>query len=108
MGVSWLGLAGALLGVLPLAAIGVDLLVEPPEAGRWLAALPLAMSGVYLPAVWASLSATPQRRAIQRGVVAASIAMVLVGLPFFGAPFAVLLLPATGLLAVASGLVFGR
>ncbi|HEU4758937.1 MAG TPA: hypothetical protein VFT91_03040 [Dehalococcoidia bacterium] len=84
------------------------MLVDPPEAGRWPAALLLTMAAVYLPAVWASVSDTPRRRAIQRGVVAASIAMVLVGLPFFGAPFAVVLMPATGLLAVASGLVWGR
>jgi len=108
MGISWLGLAGGLAGALPLSALAVEVLVDPPEAGRWLAAVPLAMSAVYLPAVWAALTPTPRRRAVQRGVVAASIAMVLVGLPFFGAPFAVVLLPATSLLAIASGLVFGR
>ncbi len=95
-------------GGTPLAALGIEVLVDPPEAGRWPAAILLSMAVVYLPAVWASVAPTPRRRAIQRSVVAASIAMVLVGLPFFGAPFAVVLLPATGLLAVASGLVFGR
>lgn len=108
MGISWLGLAGGLAGALPLAALGIELLLDPPEVGRWPAAPLLAMSAVYLLAVWASVSATPRRRAVLRGVVVASIAMVLAGLPFFGAPFAVVLLPATGLLAIASGLVFGR
>lgn len=108
MGTSWLGLAGGLAGALPLAALGIEILLDPPEAGRWPAAFLLAMSAVYLLAVWASLRATPRRQAVLRGVVIASIAVVLLGLPFFGAPFAVVLLPATALLAIASGLVFGR
>jgi len=106
--VSWLGLAGALLGALPLAAIGIDVLVEPPEAGRWVAAFPLAMSAVYLPAAWASLRPTARRQTIQRAVAAASIVIVLGGLPLFGSPFAVVLLPATALLAIASGVLFSR
>ncbi len=108
IGISWLGLAGGVIGVLPLAALAVEVLVDPPETGRWPAAVLLAMSAVYLPAVWVSLSATPLRRRVQRGVVAASIVMVAAGLPLFGAPLAVLLMPATALLAIASGLVFSR
>jgi len=92
----------------PLAAIAVAVLADPPEAGSALAAVPLAMSVVYLPAIWASVSATPRRRAVLRGVVAASIAMVFVSLPFLGATLAVALVPATALLAIAAGLVFGR
>ena len=107
-GVSWTGLAGGLLGFVPLAAVGIKLLVDPPEAGRGLAAVPLAMSAVYLPAIWASVSGTPRRRAVLRGVVAASIAMVFVSLPFLGATLALVLVPATALLAVAGGLVWGR
>ena len=54
------------------------------------------------------MRATPRRRAVLRGVVAASIAMVFVSLPFLGATLAVVLVPATALLAIAAGLVFGR
>ncbi|MBI2912426.1 MAG: hypothetical protein HYY03_00720 [Chloroflexi bacterium] len=106
--VSWLGLAGALLGVPPLAAIGVGALVEPPEKGRWLAAVPLAMSAVYLPAAWASVWPTGRRQLIQRVVAAASIVVVLAGLPLFGPPIAALLLPATALLAIAGGVLLRR
>ena len=74
-GVSWTGLIGGLLGLGPMAAVGIEFLVDPPDEGRALAAVPLAMSVVYLPAIWASVSATPRRRAVLRGVVAASIAM---------------------------------
>ena len=94
----------------PLVAVGIEFLIDPPDEGRALAALPLAMSVVYLPAVWASVSATPRRRAVLRGVVAVSIAMVFVSLPFLGvgATLAVILVPATALLAIAGRLVFGR
>jgi hypothetical protein len=91
-----------------MAAVGIEFLIDPPDEGPALAALPLAMAAVYLPAVWASVSATPRRRAVLRGVVAASIAMAFVSLPFLGATLAVVLVPATALLAIAAGLVFGR
>jgi len=92
----------------PLAAVGIEFLVNPQDEGRALAALPLAMSVVYLPAIWASVSATPRRRAVLRGVVVVSIAMVFVSLPFLGATLAVVLVPATALLAIAGRLMFGR
>jgi len=91
-----------------MAAVGIEFLVDPPDEGRALAAMPLAMSVVYLPAIWASVSATPRRRAVLRGVVAVSIAMVFVSLPFLGATLAVVLVPATALLAIAGRLMFGR
>ncbi len=91
-----------------MAAVGFEFLIYPPDQGRALAAVPLAMSAVYPPAIWASVSATPRRRAILRGVVAASIAMVFVSLPFMGLTLAVVLVPSTALLAIAAGLVFGR
>ncbi len=103
-GISWLGLIGALMGFLPMTALGIEFLLD----GRALAAVPLAMSAIYLPAIWASTGATPRRRAVLRGVVAASIAMVFVSLPFLGPTLAITLVPATALLAVASGLVFER
>jgi hypothetical protein len=87
----------------PLIAVGIEFLVNPPDEGRALAALPLAMSVVYLPAIWASVKATTRRRAVLRGVVAASIAMVFVSLPFLGATLAVALIPATALLWLALG-----
>ncbi len=99
---------GGLLGAGPLGALGIELLLDPLEGGRWIGVMLLVMASVYLLAIWASVRPTPKRRAIQRGVVVASMVMVLVGLPIFGAPFAVLLMPATALLAIASGLVFGR
>ncbi len=103
-----MGLIGGLLGLGPMAAVGIEFLIDPPDEGRALAAVPLAMSVVYLPAIWASVSATPRRRAILRGVVAASIAMVFVSLPFLGLTLAIVLVPATALLAIAARLVFGR
>ncbi len=98
---------GGLLGAVPLGALGIERLLDPPGAGRGIWVVLLAMASVYLPAIWVSVRPTPKRRAVQRGVVVASMVMVLVG-SIFGAQFAVLLLPATALLAVASGLVFRR
>lgn len=103
-GISWLGLIGALMGFVPMAALGIEFLLD----GRALAAVPLAMSAIYLPAIVASTRPTPRRRAVLRGVVAASIAMVFVSLPFLGPTLAVALMPATALLAVAGGLIFER
>ncbi len=103
-GISWLGLIGALMVFVPMAALGIEFLLD----GRALAAVPLAMSAIYLPAIWASARTTARRRAVLRGVVAATIAMVFVSLPFLGPTLAVTLVPATALLAVASGLVFER
>ncbi|MCH7998745.1 MAG: hypothetical protein IIA91_04585 [Chloroflexi bacterium] len=95
---------GALMGFVPMAALGIEFLLD----GRALAAVPLVMSAIYLPAIVASARATPRRRAVLRGVVAASIAMVFVSLPFLGPTLAVVLVPATALLAVAGGLIFQR
>ncbi len=92
------------MGFVPMAALGIEFLLD----GRALAAVPLAMSAIYLPAIVASARATPRRRAVLRGVVAASIAMVFVSLPFLGPTLAVTLMPATALLAVAGGLIFER
>ena len=92
------------MGFVPMAALGIEFLLD----GRALAAAPLAMSAIYLPAIGASAMATQRRRAVLRGVVAASIAMVFVSLPFLGSTLAVLLVPATALLAVAGGLIFER
>ena len=95
---------GALMGFLPMTALGIEFLLD----GRALAAVPLTMSAIYLPAIWASTRATPRRRAVLRGVVAASIVVVFVSLPFLGPTLAVVLMPATALLAVAGGLILQR
>lgn len=103
-----MGLAGGLAGVLSMGALGVSLLQEPPEAGRWPGALALGMASPYLAAAWASLGDTPWRRPVQRGVTALSVAMVLAGLPLFGPAIALLLAVPTTLLAIAGGLIFRR
>ena len=87
-----------------MAALGIEFLLDE----RALAAVPLAMSAIYLPAIGASARATLRRRAVLRGVVAVSIAMVFVSLPFLGPTLAVVLVPATALVAVAGGLIFER
>ena len=92
------------MGFVPMTALGIEFLLD----GRALAAVPLVMSAIYLPAIVASTRVTPRRRAVLRGVVAASIAMVFVSLPFLGPTLAVVLVPATALLAVSAGLVLER
>jgi hypothetical protein len=92
------------MGFAPMAALGIEFLLD----GRALAAVPLAMSAIYLPAIAVSARTTLRRRAVLRGVVAASIAMLFVSLPFLGPTLAVALVPATALLAVAGGLIFER
>ncbi len=92
------------MGFAPMAALGIEFLLD----WRALEAVPLAMSAIYLPAIGASARATLRRRAVLRGVVVASIAMVFVSLPFLGPPLAVILVPATALLALAAGLIFER
>ncbi len=106
--ISWLGLMGGLLGAVPLAALGVEVLVEPADVGRGIGFVLLAMALPYLLAVWVSVTRTSRRRFFQRGVVVASILMGTVGMSFIGAEIAILLMPATALLAIASGLVVSR
>ena len=81
------------MGFLPMTALGIEFLLD----GRALAAVPLVMSAIYLPAIVASTRPTPRRRAVLRVVVTASIAMVFVSLPFLGPTLAVVLVPATAL-----------
>ncbi len=97
-----------MLGAVPLAALGVEVLVEPTDVGRGIGFVLLAMALPYLLAVWVSVARTSRRRSFQRGVVIASILMGTVGMSFIGAEIAILLMPATALLAIASGLVFSR
>src|SRR3990172_3774552 len=78
-GVSWTGLLGALLGFAPMIVIAVGVLVDPGEASRAIAVVPLLMAALYIPAGWASVAQTDQRRSILRGSAAASIIMAFAG-----------------------------
>jgi hypothetical protein len=91
------------MGFLPLAAITVDVVLAPPEAGRWLAFIPALMAAAYVPAMWASVAPTKRRRAILRGSVIASLVMAGGGAVLFGVLGLLVLAPATALLWMASG-----
>ena len=80
------------------------MLVDPVESlGRPAAAVPLLMATLYLPAVWASLAQTDQRRPVLRGTVIASIVMAFAGGALLGPAVFVALLPSTVLLWLATG-----
>ena len=83
------------------AAVGV--LIDPGKASRALAAVPLLMATIFIPAAWASLAVTDQRRGILRGSAAASIIMAFAGAALMGPTVFLALLPATVLLWLASG-----
>ena len=102
-GISWAGLLGALLGFAPMLAIAIGVLVDPGKASRAIAAVPLLMAALFIPAAWASLAGTDQRRVILRGSAAASIVMAFVGGTLLGPVVFLALLPATVLLWLASG-----
>jgi hypothetical protein len=110
--VSKTGLAGALLGFLPLFVLGVTTAVNPPEAGVGIPALLLALAAVYAPAIWAALVAIPARWIVLLGVATLSLLLVLVfgvAVPsVFGPVMGFVLLPATILLFAAAGLAFQR
>jgi len=86
-----------------MLAIAVGLLVEPPKSGPAIAAVPFMMGTLFIPAAWASLAETDQRRAILRGSAAASIVMAFAGGTLLGPVIFVTLLPTTVLLWLASG-----
>jgi hypothetical protein len=101
-------LIGGLLGFVPMAALALEVLIEPPEVGRPFATVPLLMAAIYAPAVWASVVRTERRRAILRGSLAASIVLAVTGGLLFGPVIMIVLAPATMLLAIAGRLVFSR
>ena len=86
-----------------MLAIAIGVLVDPGEASRAIAPVPLLMAAIFIPAAWASLAATGQRRAILRGSAGASIIMAFAGGALLGPVMFVALLPATVLLWLASG-----
>jgi len=92
-----------MLGFAPMLAIAIGVLIDPGEAHRAIAAVPLMMAALYIPAAWASLAATDQRQAILRGSAAASIIMAFAGAALLGPPAFLALLPATLMLWLASG-----
>src|SRR3989304_282772 len=49
-GISWAGVLGALLGFAPMLAIAIGVLVDPGEASRAIAAVPLLMAAPFVPA----------------------------------------------------------
>ena len=85
-----------------MAALAVDILAAPPDFGRGLAAVPIAMAALYTPSIWASVARTGSRQAILRASVAA-LAMTFAGGIFFVVFFLVVLLPAATLLCLPSG-----
>ncbi len=99
-----MGLIGGLMGIVPMAALGVEILLEPPEIGRPFAAVPLLMAALYLPAAWASLARTERRKAILRGTLIASLVLPFTGSFLFRSVIPLLVLaPATALLWLALG-----
>jgi len=86
-----------------MIVIAVGVLVDPGEASRAIAVVPLLMAALYIPAGWASVAQTDQRRSILRGSAAASIIMAFAGAGLLGPPAFLALLPATVLLWLASG-----
>ena len=94
---------GGLLGFAPLAAIAAGVLVDPPDIGRPIAAVPALMAALYLPAVWASVAPPERRQPILRGSVFVSLVLAFGGSFMFGFPVLMVLAPATVLLWLASG-----
>jgi hypothetical protein len=86
-----------------MLTIAVGLVAEPPKSGRAIAAVPFMMGALFIPAVWASIAETDQRRTVLRGSAAASIVMAFAGGALLGPVIFVSLLPATVLLWLASG-----
>jgi hypothetical protein len=87
-----------------MTALAVEILTDPPEIGRPLAAVPLLMAAVYVPAVWASVAQTERRQAILRGSLIASLVLPFTGSFIFGSVIPLLVLaPATVLLWLALG-----
>lgn len=91
-----------------MAALALEILIDPPEVGRPFAAVPLLMAAIYVPAVWASVVQTGRRQVVLRGSLAASLVFAFTGSALFGPVILIVLLPATALLGIAGRLVFSR
>jgi len=103
-GISWTGLTGALLGLVPLFALGTYLLFfQPPEAHPVPELILLMMGALYLPALWASVAPTPIRRTV---LLATSLLVLVLSLAFlsgfFGLTILVFIVPPALLLLVGA------
>lgn len=100
--VSWAGLVGAALGAGPMAALAIELAVDPGRTDRALALAPGVMAAVYVPAVWASVTKTELRQRVLQGTLVASLVIAFVGAVFLGPVHLLVLAPATVLLWLAT------
>ena len=100
--VSWAGLTGALVGLVPALALGGYLFFLQPTESHPFPELVILMTGaVYLPALWASVAPTRLRRSV---LLITSLLMVLVSFVslsgFFGPTVLLFTLPPALLLLV--------
>jgi len=93
--------------MLPMTLFGVTAVADPNVSD---AAVLFLLIGVgFVPAIWVSIRPTNVRQRVLKSTVVACL-----GLVFFGAILArdavlpIVMMPATALLAVASGLIFQR
>lgn len=105
-GVSWTGVAGAVMGVVPLTALAGIVLVDPGDAERTWALLFALPAAGFVPALWVSITESANRQRIQRATVIGSLLLVFVSTFLVGLILAFVLMPATALLAIAAGLIF--
>lgn len=92
--------------MLPLAALGVEFLFDPPSAGVWLGIVLLGLAATFLPAVWVCVRPAPARRTVLRAETVWCLLLALAGSLLVDATLAVLLTVPTLLLALAAGLIF--
>lgn len=94
------------MGFAPMSLLAGIVLVDPGDASRtW--ALLFALPGAgFLPALWASIRPTPNRERIQRATVIGCLLLAFASTFLVGLIVAVVLMPATALLAIAAGLIF--
>ena len=105
--ISWTGLIGGLTGAIPAGASGVEILIAPEDVSRVWSIPFFAISIVYLPAIWASVSPVKNRQRILRNVLSLSlVTLVITTLVTSDPRLAVLLLLPSTLLAIASGVIF--
>jgi hypothetical protein len=106
IGVAWTGVIGGVLGFSMLIALAVAVAAGAGDASR-LYAIPLAaLSTIFAVGVFVSVMPLETRETALRGVVIASLVMVVVGAVAFGPELPVVLTPAIGLLAQAAGFIF--
>lgn len=93
--------------MLGLIAIGV--LIDPGSGSRWWSLLFVMPALGFMPALRASVRPSANRQRVQRATVIGCLLLVLVSsiaLGGIGLLMAIVLMPATALLAIAAGLVF--